>query len=58
AIPMMSEHINHELNRRRGILHYRDGEINPPYLRNALKGIDETNFTGFQACSILCSCQA
>uniref|UniRef100_A0A1I7VFV3 Transcriptional regulator n=1 Tax=Loa loa TaxID=7209 RepID=A0A1I7VFV3_LOALO len=41
----MSEHKNHELNRRRGILHYRDGEINPPYLKNALKGIDETNFT-------------
>uniref|UniRef100_A0A1I7V7V3 Uncharacterized protein n=1 Tax=Loa loa TaxID=7209 RepID=A0A1I7V7V3_LOALO len=40
AIPMMSEHMNHELNRRRRILHYRDGEINPPYLKNALKHQD------------------
>ncbi|EFO16761.2 hypothetical protein LOAG_11742 [Loa loa] len=37
AIPVMSEYINCELNRRRRILHYRDGEITPSYLKNALE---------------------
>ncbi|EFO21670.2 hypothetical protein LOAG_06816 [Loa loa] len=48
AISEMSEYANYELNRRYRILHYRDGEITPEYLKNALKLISETNLTDDQ----------
>uniref|UniRef100_A0A1I7V8K8 LSDAT_euk domain-containing protein n=1 Tax=Loa loa TaxID=7209 RepID=A0A1I7V8K8_LOALO len=47
-IPEMSEYANCMLDRRYRILHYRDGEITPKYLKKALELVSKTNFTNSQ----------
>ncbi|EFO15605.2 hypothetical protein LOAG_12904 [Loa loa] len=44
-IPAMCECANYELNRRSRILHYRDGKINPGYLKEAFEHASQMNFT-------------
>ncbi|VDO81998.1 unnamed protein product [Onchocerca flexuosa] len=44
---------NFELNCRSQVLHYRDGEINPPFLRKSWKLVPQTNFNrNTQICKI------
>uniref|UniRef100_A0A8R1XR31 Uncharacterized protein n=1 Tax=Onchocerca volvulus TaxID=6282 RepID=A0A8R1XR31_ONCVO len=43
TIKVMAQAANFELNRRFRVLHYRDGEINPPFLRKSWEIASQTN---------------
>ncbi|VDP18749.1 unnamed protein product [Onchocerca flexuosa] len=45
TIKVMAPAANFELNRRFRVLHYRNGEINPPFLRKFWKISSQTNLT-------------
>ncbi|VDO26210.1 unnamed protein product [Onchocerca flexuosa] len=48
----MAEIANFELNRRSQVLHYRDGKINPPFLRKFWKLASQMIFNDRKACLI------
>uniref|UniRef100_A0A1I7V8C9 Carn_acyltransf domain-containing protein n=1 Tax=Loa loa TaxID=7209 RepID=A0A1I7V8C9_LOALO len=48
AIPVTSEYVNYELNRRHAMLHYRDGKITPSCLEKALKLYTQMNISNYK----------